>query len=80
MSGDDQGLSAIDDRSELGLAGLELLHQSLVVVADVLDVQVPVGKVSVCLDFLLLVEPGQLGMCSGHEVVQRVEVRHALVG
>ena len=80
MPGDDEGLAAVDDRRELRLAGLELLHEALVVVAQLLDVQVPVGEVSVGLDLFLLVEPGQLGMCSGHEVVQRVEVRHALVG
>jgi hypothetical protein len=37
VSGDDQGLAAVDDRSELGLPRLELLHQPLVVVADLLQ-------------------------------------------
>ena len=45
MSGDDQGLSTVDDGSELRLPGLELLHEALVVVAQLLDVQVPVGEV-----------------------------------
>jgi len=80
VPGDDQGLSAVDDGGELGLPGLELLHEALVVVAQFLNVQVPVGEVPVGLDLLLLVEPGQLGVSRGHEVVKGVEVGHPLVG
>ena len=43
------------------------------------QVEVLVGPVSVGLLVLPLVEPGELGVSGGHEVVERVEVRDALV-
>ena len=79
MAGDDKGLTAILDGAEAGLATLELRHELLVIAFDVLEVEVAVAPVAVVLGVLLVGEPRQLGVGGGDEVVQGVQVGHALV-
>jgi hypothetical protein len=80
MSGDDQRVSSIRHRGELGLPALELVHQTFVVGRDLLDVQVAVGVIAARFGILLLVEPSELDVSRGHVVVEGVQVGHSLVG
>ena len=80
MSGDDQRISSIRHRRELGLPALELVHQTLVVGGDLLDVQVAVGVIAARFGILFLVEPSELDVSRGHVVVEGVQVGHSLVG
>jgi len=80
MSGNDQRLSTILNGSELRITRLKFRHQAFVVFLNVTEVEVSIGPITIGLGLFLLVEPGQLDVSRGHEVVEDVEVGHALVG
>lgn len=80
MPSDDQRLAAVLHGAEVRLATLELGHEHLIVALHVVEVEVPVGPIAVGLGLLLLIEPGQLGVGGGDEVVQGVQVGHPFVG
>ena len=81
VSGNDEGFPAVLDGAELGLTTLQLRHQLLVIFLHLVELHVAaLGPIPVDLLVLLLLQPTQLGVSRGDEVVQGVEVRDPLVG